>query len=56
VVVKSKLSMIEEMEKGKKGVGDGNIRWGIENDDEMKMKNWNGMIIGKNRNNYEKRM
>jgi hypothetical protein len=38
--------LLEELEKGEKGIGDGSISYGLEEGDDVLMSNWNGTIIG----------
>ncbi|SGZ47540.1 CIC11C00000001430 [Sungouiella intermedia] len=50
------FKLLEELEKGEKGLGAQSISYGLTNQDDITMTNWNGTILGPPHSSHENRI
>ncbi|KAF1742479.1 hypothetical protein MXB_5248 [Myxobolus squamalis] len=52
VVVPREFRLLDELEDGEKGDGDGTISWGLSNEGDNELKHWSASIVGPYKSPY----
>lgn len=50
------FKLLQELEDGEKGAGDGSLSWGLEIEDDMSLSHWNATILGPQRSPFENKI
>ncbi|MCO5552889.1 hypothetical protein L7F22_006408 [Adiantum nelumboides] len=56
ILVPRNFRLLEELDKGEKGIGDGTCSYGLDDGSDVMMSNWNGTIIGPGHSVHQNRI